>query len=112
MDREPIRRAWFHIVVVQVILLACDLFAVIQGLGEADLVNEAVQLAVPASTSCGATYLLALLGATAARLTTSECPGPRPGSARVTAWLVSGRPRVVTASVLDWYGSCRSRSCC
>ncbi|PYC74898.1 hypothetical protein C7C45_03120 [Micromonospora arborensis] len=76
VDREPIRRAWFHIVVVQVILLACGLFAVIQSLGEADLVDEAVQLAVPASASCGATYLLTLLGATAARLLHRHAPDP------------------------------------
>lgn len=76
VDREPIRRAWFHIVVVQVILLACGLFAVIQSLGEANLVDEAVQLAVPASVSCGATYLLTLLGATAVRLLPRHAPDP------------------------------------
>ncbi|MEV1333968.1 hypothetical protein AB0J20_30845 [Micromonospora costi] len=78
VDREPIRRAWFHIVVVQVVLLAFGLFAVIESVGEANLVDEAVQLAVPASAACGATYLLALLGATAARLLPRR--GPEPGS--------------------------------
>ncbi|MEU7804745.1 hypothetical protein AB0B10_36370 [Micromonospora arborensis] len=76
VDREPIRRGWFHIVVVQVILLACGLFAVIQSLGEADVVDAAVQLAVPASASCGATYLLTLLVATAARLLHRNAPDP------------------------------------
>ncbi|MGC4768471.1 hypothetical protein ACLQ25_05730 [Micromonospora sp. DT44] len=65
VEKEPVRRAWFHIVVVQVLILVCGLFAVIQSIGETNLVDEAVQLAVPASLTCGLTYLLALLGATA-----------------------------------------------
>ncbi|MEV4121554.1 hypothetical protein [Micromonospora sp. NPDC049645] len=68
VDREPIRRALIHIVVAQFILLACGVFAVLQSLGEANLVDEAVQLVVPASVACGATYLLMLLGVTAAGL--------------------------------------------
>jgi hypothetical protein len=68
VEEEPIRGAWIHIVVVQVVILVCGLFAVIQSIGEANLVDDAVQLAVPASLACGLTYLLALLGVTAARL--------------------------------------------
>ncbi|MFG1872499.1 hypothetical protein [Micromonospora arborensis] len=90
VDREPIRHAWFHIVVVQVILLACGLFAVIQSLGEANLVDEAVQLAVPASAACGATYLLTLLGATAARLLHRNAPDPSEAAPSTAAPSISG----------------------
>ncbi|MFC6022211.1 hypothetical protein ACFP2T_39395 [Plantactinospora solaniradicis] len=74
VEKEPIRKAWFIIVIVQVVILACGLFAVLQSLGEANVVDEAVQLAVPASLACGLTYLLALLGATAARLLPKRAP--------------------------------------
>ncbi len=74
VEKEPIRKAWFIIVLVQVVILACGLFAVMQSLGEANVVDDAVQLAVPASLACGLTYLLALLGTTAARLLLQRTP--------------------------------------
>ncbi|MBM0276670.1 hypothetical protein [Micromonospora tarensis] len=89
VDREPIRHAWFYIVAMQVVLLLCGLFVALESLGEANLVDEAVQLAVPASVACGVMYLLILLGASVARLLSRGAHG---GAARTPARPDGGAP--------------------
>jgi hypothetical protein len=73
VDRKPIRSAWPQVVLIQALILVTGLFAVLESIGEPNLLlDDAAQLAIPASAACAVTYLLVLVGVAAARRLASQ----------------------------------------